>query len=94
MQILWRIHPRGNRIAKEYEVRHYAGWINGYHVAHTTEGRVLFIVISYVTQRCAPVCGMKHYVRVHWFNKSEHATGRHSNWKQKIKEKYKKYLGN
>lgn len=54
LQFRMRVLPRGDGVTKVDEVLHHSCWINGDHVAHSPECRVLFVVVPNVSQASAP----------------------------------------
>jgi len=55
LQILFRRRPRRYGVTKEDKVWDDTGRVNSDHLTHTSEGRILLFVISYASQRSAPI---------------------------------------
>lgn len=49
------VNPRGDGITEEDKVFYHSGGIDADHVAHTTEGGVLLLVVADIAQRDAPL---------------------------------------
>lgn len=53
-QILFWIYPGCDGVAEKDEILNDAGWINANHVTDTSKGRILFLIVSDVSQRDTP----------------------------------------
>lgn len=49
-----RVLPGGDGVAKVNEVVHHASGVDGNHVTHAPESRVLFVIVPDVPETCAP----------------------------------------
>ena len=54
LEVLLGVDPAGDGVTEEDEVRDDAARVQGDHVAHAAERRVLLLVVTDVPQRCAP----------------------------------------